>query len=114
MRSSCLDAVAAVASSSGAGPGVLEVNPGRDDQGRSQAVETAFSVEDRTFMVVSGPAAVTRMIHLVTVQETAGPDRGRQLRVQVRRGQRWQESATTWPAMLADLSRAGAAPGKSR
>jgi hypothetical protein len=48
----------------------------------------AFSLEGRTFTIVSEPVALTTMNYLVTVHETAGPDAGRQLRVQVRLGRR--------------------------
>jgi hypothetical protein len=48
----------------------------------------AFSIEGRTFTVVSQPVALTKMNYLVTVRETHGPDAGRQLRVQLRLGRR--------------------------
>jgi hypothetical protein len=48
----------------------------------------AFSVEGRTFTVVSKPVALTEMNYLVTVHEIEGPAAGRQLTVQVRLGRR--------------------------
>lgn len=45
---------------------------------------TAFSVENRTFTLVSKPVALSELNYLVMVHETEGPDTGRQLRVQVR------------------------------
>jgi hypothetical protein len=48
----------------------------------------AFSIEGRTFTVISQPAMLTRSNYLVTVRETEGPDVGRQLTVEVRLGVR--------------------------
>jgi hypothetical protein len=53
-------------------------------------VGIAFSVEGRTFTLVSKPVELTEMNYLVTVHETAGPDVGRQLTVQLRLGRRRQ------------------------
>jgi hypothetical protein len=49
-------------------------------------VGTAFSIEGRTFTLVSRPVALTEMNYLATVHETEGPDAGRQLTVQLRLG----------------------------
>ncbi|WP_460662883.1 hypothetical protein [Kribbella swartbergensis] len=45
-----------------------------------------FSVEGRTFRVVSTPLAANAGNYLVTVREIEGPDQGRQLTVQLRLG----------------------------
>lgn len=47
-------------------------------------VGTAFSVENRTFTLVSRPMTLTELNYLVMVHETEGPDAGRQLTVQLR------------------------------
>lgn len=47
-----------------------------------------FSIEGRTFTVISQPAALARRNYLVTVRETEGPEVGRQLTVQLRLGVR--------------------------
>ncbi|NIK58448.1 hypothetical protein [Kribbella shirazensis] len=48
----------------------------------------AFSVEGRTFTLVSKPVALSELNYLVTVHETEGPDVGRQLTVQLHLGPR--------------------------
>ena len=66
---------------------------------------TAFRVDDRTFTVDAEPAALTQLNYLATVQETAGPDRGRRLRVQVRLGRQPRGSAGSRPAPTAGTTR---------
>jgi hypothetical protein len=49
-------------------------------------VGVAFTVEGRTFTVVSKPVAHTTRNCFVVVRETAGPEIGRQLTMQLRFG----------------------------
>jgi hypothetical protein len=75
---------------------------------------TAFSIDDRTFTVVSEPCALTKLNYLVTVRETAGPDRGRQLRVQVRLGRQSRGSVRSRPGAAPGTTRAGTPAERSR
>jgi hypothetical protein len=75
---------------------------------------TSFWIDDRIFTVVSEPCALTKLNYLVTVRETAGPDRGRQLRVQVRLGRQPRGSATSQPGATPGTTRAGIPAERSR